>query len=320
MAINRAYVYIEVDAKGVRRTVRQALTAAAVIAPGAEIIAVVASAKGDADAAAASMLKVAKVVQADAAVASSQAAAKAIAQIVKAQGPGVVVFGNTSLGREVAPCLAQELGLPLVPDVTSAQVVGDHVEFVRPIYAGKAMAKVKPLAETFVVTTRANAFLDNNESGAAPVEKATVALTADDQKAKVVSLVQRDTTKIELTEADAIVSGGMGLGKAEGFKQVEALADALRAAVGASRAAVNAGWVDHTQQVGQTGKTVSPTLYVALGISGAIQHQAGMSSSKCIVAVNKDPEAPIFQVADYGIVADLYSVVPLLTEEIKKVK
>jgi electron transfer flavoprotein alpha subunit len=171
---------------------------------------------------------------------------------------------------------------------------------------------------TFIATLRPNVFPAEEKGGEVAVEKADFAPSPDDLKVSLREVVKSAGEKAELTESEVIVSGGRGMKGPENFPVIEELASALNAAVGASRAAVDAGWREHSDQVGQTGKTVSPTLYIACGISGAIQHLAGMSSSKVIVAINKDPEAPIFKVADYGIVGDLFEVIPALTEEIKK--
>ena len=173
-------------------------------------------------------------------------------------------------------------------------------------------------APVFVATLRPNVFPAEESGGASQVEVLEFIPAPEDLRVTVKEKIKTQAERPELTESDIIVSGGRGMKGPENFKIIEELADTLHAAVGASRAAVDAGWREHSDQVGQTGKTVSPTLYIACGISGAIQHLAGMSSSKVIVAINKDPEAPIFNVADYGIVGDLFEVVPALTEEIKK--
>jgi electron transfer flavoprotein alpha subunit len=189
----------------------------------------------------------------------------------------------------------------------------------RPIYAGKAIAHVQANRFPVMVSIRPNIIppVEANQA-AAPIE--TVAVTLKEPRARVVETVAKQKSKVDLGEASIVVSGGRGVKGPEGFAPVQELADTLNAAVGASRAAVDAGWIDYTHQVGQTGKTVSPKLYIAAGISGAIQHLAGMSSSKVIVAINKDPDAPIFKVADYGIVGDLFDVLPALNAQIKKIQ
>jgi electron transfer flavoprotein alpha subunit len=193
--------------------------------------------------------------------------------------------------------------------------------FTRPIYAGKAFVKgVCPEARPVMATVRPNVLSVDPPQAGRTAQVVQVAPQVGEIRQTVKEVVRQESTRPELTEADIIVSGGRGMKGPENFKLLEELADVMGAAVGASRAAVDAGWVPHSMQVGQTGKTVSPVLYIACGISGAIQHLAGMSSSKCIVAVNKDPEAPIFKVADYGIVGDLFEVLPVLAQEVKKLK
>jgi electron transfer flavoprotein alpha subunit len=197
-----------------------------------------------------------------------------------------------------------------------------RLECVRPIYAGKAFARVRFTGSPAMATLRPNVFTlgSADTTRDAPVVEFAPRIAPDAVRAQAAGTASSGGQSVELTEADVIVSGGRGLKGPENFPLIQELADVLGGAMGASRAAVDAGWVDHQHQVGQTGKTVSPTLYIACGISGAIQHLAGMSSSKYIVAINKDPEAPLFKVADYGIVGDLFAVVPALTREIKKIK
>jgi electron transfer flavoprotein alpha subunit len=197
-------------------------------------------------------------------------------------------------------------------------VQGAEVIAIRPVFAGKALTQLKVTSAVKVFTLRPNVFSSGESSGAsAPVEKFSATLT-DQDFACVVREVKQSSGKLDVAEANIIVTGGRGLKGPEGFGMIEDLAGALGAAVGASRAVVDAGWRPHEEQVGQTGKTVSPSLYVAVAVSGAIQHLAGMSSSKYIVAVNKDKDAPIFQVATYGIVADAFEIVPALAAEVKK--
>ncbi|MDR0842506.1 MAG: electron transfer flavoprotein subunit alpha/FixB family protein [Acidobacteriota bacterium] len=252
---------------------------------------------------------------------SAEAFAATVAQVVKNEQPRFVLGSASAMGRDFLPRVAAKLGVGLAQDSIELGIAdGKQLEAVRPIYAGKAYAKVKLLLEPAIATLRPNVFaLAAPDAGrAAEAAAFTPELAADKVRASVQEVKTAAGQKLELTEANIIVSGGRGMKGPENFPIIEQLADALGAAVGASRAAVDAGWIDHTHQVGQTGKTVSPTLYVACGISGAIQHLAGMSSSKYIVAINKDPEAPIFSIADYGIVGDLFAVVPALTEEVKK--
>lgn len=243
-----------------------------------------------------------------------------VTDIIKKLQPRLVLFGNTVLAKDLAPRVAQRLGAGLVTDCTGLELADGNVRFVRPIYAGKAITSGEVTGTPVLVTVRPNVLGVAEVSARTPaVEEQPVQLDPAALRQIVKDVVKKTAGRVELTEADIIVSGGRGMKGPENFKLLEDLADVLGAAVGASRAAVDAGWRDHEYQVGQTGKTVSPTLYIACGISGAIQHLAGMSSSKYIVAINKDPEANIFKVANYGIVGDLFKIVPLLTEEFKRV-
>jgi electron transfer flavoprotein alpha subunit len=247
----------------------------------------------------------------------------AAVQIAEKEAPRFILSSASAMGKDLMPRVAAKLGVGLAQDCIEAHVVnGQELECLRPIYAGKAYARVRMLMTPAMATLRPNVFslgaADPNRS--AESMTFTPDLNSDQIHASVKEVQASAGQKIELTEANIIVSGGRGVKGPENFPMIEKLADALGGAMGASRAAVDAGWIDHQHQVGQTGKTVSPTLYVACGISGAIQHLAGMSSSKYIVAINKDPEAPIFNVADYGIVGDLFTIVPALTEAVKNLK
>ena len=242
----------------------------------------------------------------------------ALAEVIKKAQPGVVLFGATGFGKELGASVGARLDMGLITDCTSFTVDGGTLVVKRPVYAGKAVATVRPKSLPVMVSIRPNIFAPTEEgSTSTPIEK--VDFTASTPRAKVIEKVKKEAVSVDLAEAKIVVSGGRGVKSTEGFEPIKQLANTLGAAVGASRAAVDAGWIDYSTQVGQTGKTVAPQLYIALGISGAIQHLAGMSSSKVIVAVNKDPDAPIFKVADYGIVGDLFDVVPVLNEEFKKV-
>jgi len=246
--------------------------------------------------------------------------AAAIAAAVKAASPNLVLLGASSIGKDLAPRIAAKLGVGLAADCTALDATGGKLVARRPVMAGKAFERVAfPLAPA-MVTLRPKVFAPAApEAGkAAAVESLTFEWDASKPRAVVTGTTGATGGKPDLTESEIIVSGGRGLKGPENFPLVEQLADALGATVGASRAVVDAGWRPHGDQVGQTGKTVSPKLYVAIGISGAVQHLAGMSSSRCIVAINKDRDAPIFKVADYGVVGDLFEVVPALTEAIKK--
>lgn len=230
--------------------------------------------------------------------------------------PFLLVLGNSAVGRELAPRLAAKLDAAAAVDTTEIALDGDTVLVKKPIYAGKAFAREALTAAKAIVTLRPNSVPIAKAAGKAEVVASD--LSAEAMHTLVKEIVEQSGGRVELTEADIIVSGGRGMKAPENFKVLEELADVLHAAVGASRAAVDSGWREHSDQVGQTGKVVSPALYIACGISGAIQHLAGMSSSKCIVAINEDPEANIFNVADYGIVGDLFEVVPALEAEFKK--
>ncbi|MBP2672337.1 MAG: Electron transfer flavoprotein subunit alpha [candidate division NC10 bacterium] len=247
---------------------------------------------------------------------SNTAVAKVIAEIAKRESADVVVLSASQTGKDLAPRVAVKLDAGLAADCVALALDGASIVCTRPVFAGKALVDVTVEAPVKVLTLRPNVFTATPGQGTATVETATVQLGTGDFGA-VVTETKVASGRPDVTEADIIVSGGRGLKAPEHFRMIEELADALGAAVGASRAVVDAGWRPHDEQVGQTGKTVAPTLYVACGISGAVQHLAGMSSSKYIVAINKDKDAPIFQVADYGIVGDVFEILPELTARIR---
>ena len=229
-----------------------------------------------------------------------------------------VMLANTSLGKDLAPRLAVKLEAGCLMDCVKLDTSSGELTATRPVYAGKALVDVKFNSGKKVITIRPNVFKAQSTDGSS-VDVTVNEVSSPNLKTRVVEF-KKSEGKLDVAEADIIVSGGRGMKGAEHFNLIEELADSLGAAVGASRAVVDAGWRPHGEQVGQTGKTVSPSLYVACGISGAIQHLAGMSSSKYIVAINKDKDAPIFNIADYGIAGDVFEILPALTEEIKKVK
>lgn len=251
---------------------------------------------------------------------SSQAYAAALAGFAAEAKPAALFFSATAMGKDLAPRVAARLGVSLAADCTKVAVKDGALEFTRPIYAGKAILSVKLKTSPQLATLRPNVFPAGEPvEGGGEVMKLPASVPEGAVKGRVVEVLKEETAELDVTEADVVISGGRGLKGPEAFALLRDLAAVFpRAAVGASRSAVDSGWIGHQHQVGQTGKTVSPQLYLAVGISGAIQHLAGMSSSKVIAAVNKDPEAPIFKVADYGIVGDLFEVVPKLTEELKK--
>jgi len=238
-----------------------------------------------------------------------------LADAVNSSGADVLVMGATSMGKDLAPRVGAKLNAAVASDCTQVEVDGGNLKIVRPMYAGKVQATIKLTSAKKVITVRPNVYGATENAVTANIESKSSDV---DFKTVVKEIISGAGAKLDVTEADIVVSGGRGLKGPENWHLIEDLATALGAAQGASRAAVDAGWRPHDEQVGQTGKTVAPSLYIAIGISGAIQHLAGMSSSKYIVAINKDPEAPIFKIADYGIVADLFDVVPRMIEELKK--
>lgn len=251
-----------------------------------------------------------------------EAFVQAFAQVANQVKPSVILASATAQGKDFTPAVAARLGVGAISDCVDLTKEGDKVVAKRPIYAGKAYVKVEAVNDPQVISVRPNSFTAKEIAGAGAVEKVAVSLDASKIKAVVKSLELAESDEPDQTEAEIIVSGGRGMKGPENFKMLEELAKLFgpTATTGASRAAVDAGWREHSYQVGQTGKTVSPNLYIAAGISGAIQHMAGMGTSKVIVAINKDAEAPIFTKADYGIVDDLFNVIPALTAEIKKIK
>jgi len=235
----------------------------------------------------------------------------------QAGAASAVLVAATALGKDLAPRIAARLDAPLATDATAVSYDG-AVVVTRPVYAGKAVYTLKLTGSPCVVSLRPNAVSPEQSAKAGTTE--SVAAAGGSARVSTVEVKQPEHAAQDVAEAAVVVAGGRGLKEAEHFKLIEDLAAAVGGAVGASRAVVDAGWRSHAEQVGQTGKTVSPNLYFAIGISGAIQHLAGMRTAKVIVAVNKDPDAPIFKVADYGIVGDLFEVVPRLTEEITKIR
>lgn len=249
---------------------------------------------------------------------SSSAYNELISKHAKEIGAEYVLFSNTSLGKDLAPLVSVRLNAGIIMDVIDLSFDNNELILIRPVYAGKALIEVKFKSEIKVITLRPNVFKPAEVTP--PSTEIEVRSTDELNLKNKVTRIKKSEGKLDVAEADIIVSGGRGMKGPENFHLIEELAEVLGAAVGASRAVVDAGWRSHGEQVGQTGKTVSPSLYIACGISGAIQHLAGMSSAKYIVAINKDKDSPIFNIADYGIAGDIFEVVPALTEEIKKLK
>ncbi|MDE0582297.1 MULTISPECIES: electron transfer flavoprotein subunit alpha/FixB family protein [Planococcus] len=244
---------------------------------------------------------------------------QAFMAVVDQEQPEAIVFGHTAVGKDLSPKIASKLQTGLISDVTDIEGEGDDAVFIRPIYSGKAFEKVK-LKEDGVV------FITVRPNNIAPLEReersgdvSSLSVDITNLRTIIKNVVRKSAEGVDLSEAKVIIAGGRGVKSKDGFEPLQELADLLGGAVGASRGACDADYCDYSLQIGQTGKVVTPDLYIAAGISGAIQHMAGMSNSKVIVAINKDPEANIFKVADYGIVGDLFDVIPLLTEEFKKV-
>jgi electron transfer flavoprotein alpha subunit len=240
--------------------------------------------------------------------------------VLDQENPEGLILGHTALGKDLSPRIAAKLSSGLISDATAVEVAGGNVVFTRPIYSGKAFEKKIVTDGLVFATVRPNniAPLAKDESRTGAVDSLSVEIK--DLRAIIKEVVRKASEGVDLSEAKVVISGGRGVKSADGFEPLKELAKVLGGAVGASRGACDADYCDYSLQIGQTGKVVTPDLYIACGISGAIQHLAGMSNSKVIVAINKDPEANIFKVADYGIVGDLFEVVPLLTEEFKKLK
>ena len=243
---------------------------------------------------------------------------QAIADLIKQVQPAIVLAGTTAMGRDLTARVAARVGAGLAMDCTEIRVEDGKLVMKRPVYSGKAYIEVTATAAPAIASIRPNTYAQATQDASRSAEVVKLEMKPVTPRAVVRETVKTAGDKPDLTEAEVIVSGGRAMKAAENFKILDALADVIGATVGASRAAVDSGYVPHSMQVGQTGKVVNPKLYIAVGISGAIQHLAGMRTSKVVVAINKDSDAPIFQKADYGIVDDLWKTVPLLTEEFKK--
>ncbi|MBH9967042.1 electron transfer flavoprotein subunit alpha/FixB family protein [[Bacillus] enclensis] len=251
---------------------------------------------------------------------TSDGYSQALMAVIGQEKPEGIIFGHTALGKDLSPKLASKLSTGLISDATDLEEAGGNLVFTRPIYSGKAFEKKIVTDGLIFATIRPNNIepLAKDESRSGDVSSLSVDIT--DLRTIIKDVVRKASEGVDLSEAKVIIAGGRGVKSEDGFEPLKELADVLGGAVGASRGACDADYCDYSLQIGQTGKVVTPDLYIACGISGAIQHLAGMSNSKVIVAINKDPEANIFNVADYGIVGDLFEVVPMLTEEFKKLK
>lgn len=253
---------------------------------------------------------------------SPSAFSKIISETAKSNDANIILLSATSLGKDLAGRIAVKTDSSVFTDCIDIQIKDNNIFASRPVYAGKSIIEIKSNTDKLVLSLRPNVFkahkVENENIDIEKVDIDKINLNENDFSTRVKDIVVSNE-KLDVAEADRIVSGGRGLRGPENFNLIENLAASIGGATGASRAVVDAGWRPHSEQVGQTGKTVSPSLYIACGISGAIQHLAGMSSSKCIVAINKDKDAPIFQVANYGIVGDVFEIIPALTEEFKKV-
>lgn len=245
---------------------------------------------------------------------------QAILAAVEQEQPEGLIFGHTALGKDLAPKIAAKLSSGLISDATDVEAAGGNIVFTRPIYSGKAFEKKIVTDGLVFATIRPNNIAPLEKDDSRSGEVTSLSVDVKDLRSVIKEVVRKATEGVDLSEAKVIIAGGRGVKSEEGFEPLKELANVLGGAVGASRGACDADYCDYSLQIGQTGKVVTPDLYIACGISGAIQHLAGMSNSKVIVAINKDPEANIFKVADYGIVGDLFEVVPMLTEEFKKLK
>ncbi|MED3562574.1 electron transfer flavoprotein subunit alpha/FixB family protein [Bacillus xiapuensis] len=251
---------------------------------------------------------------------TSDGYSQALLAVIEQEKPEGLVLGHTALGKDLSPKIAGKLGSGLVSDATEVETAGGNIVFTRPIYSGKAFEKKIVTDGLIFASVRPNNISPLEKDDSRIGEVSSLSVEIKDLRAIIKEVVRKASEGVDLSEAKVVISGGRGVKSADGFKPLKELAQVLGGAVGASRGACDADYCDYSLQIGQTGKVVTPDLYIACGISGAIQHLAGMSNSKVIVAINKDPEANIFKVADYGIVGDLFEVVPMLTEEFKKLK
>lgn len=317
--MNGILVFLEAQGDVLKRTSYESITAALSIANGTPVRGIMV---GGSEAALATageygLTTALRVANADADLFSTERVSAIVASYASSTGSDVVILGANATGKDIAPRVAIRLQAGLLPDVVALHATGSGVEAERPVYAGKATVRVKSTTALAVISVRPNVFTAKKVGGTVSIESGGIAVSIN--RVSQVSNTVKNEGVLDVAEADIVVSGGRGLKGPEHFGLVENLAKSMGAAVGASRAVVDAGWRPHREQVGQTGKTVSPSMYVACGISGAVQHLAGMSSSRIIVAINKDKDAPIFKIADYGIVGDVFDVLPALTQRISSI-
>jgi electron transfer flavoprotein alpha subunit len=251
---------------------------------------------------------------------TSDGFSQAFMAVYDQEKPEAIVFGHTALGKDLSPKIASKLASGLISDVTAIEGEGDAAVFIRPIFSGKAFEKVKNKNGLLFITVRPNNIAPLEHDAGRTGEAAALSVEVTNLRTIISEVIRKSSEGVDLSEAKVVVAGGRGVKSAAGFESLQELATLLGGAIGASRGACDADYCDYSLQIGQTGKVVTPDLYIAAGISGAIQHMAGMSNSKVIVAINKDSEANIFKVADYGIVGDLFEVIPMMIEEFKKIK
>ncbi|SDK41919.1 electron transfer flavoprotein subunit alpha/FixB family protein [Sediminibacillus albus] len=310
---------------GVLRNVTfEAIAAAKQVGSGGEVVAVICG-EGDLNSLAEEMIfygadKVKVVQHSKLKTYTSEGYSQAVTEIIEQESPEAIIMGHTAIGKDLTPKLAGRMESGLISDATNIEISGENVVFTRPIYSGKAFEKKIVTDGVLFATIRPNNIPPLEKDSSRTGEISTVDIEIDDLRTVITDVIKKAADGVDLSEAKVIIAGGRGVKSKEGFEPLEELAEVLGGAVGASRGACDADYCDYSLQIGQTGKVVTPDLYIACGISGAIQHLAGMSNSKVIVAINKDPEANIFNVADYGIVGDLFEVIPQLIEEIKQLK